>query len=334
METDKNILIFGEIKGDRISPHTTQVMRIGLELSRHLGQEMHALFLGGRFQKSSEEAYAYGASWVYMASDPLLENYMTDSYLQAMEKVVRQLGPAIVLFGHNENTASLAPRLAFRLRTGVTLDCVDLKINDANGLLEQVKPVFGGKAHAHYCCGKVLPQIASVREGAFDSANYDGSRKGEVSECVLSLDRSRIRTRFLKKKEDESQAMALKLASAGVVVCGGRGLGGKEGVDLIKETADLLDGAIAGSRPAAENGWVPSSLQVGLTGKKVNPHFYIAVGISGALQHIAGCQKAKTIVAINSDETAPIFKLSHYGVVGDYKEVLKGFNREVKQIKE
>lgn len=334
METHRNILIYGEIMGDRLSSHTTQVMQIGLELSKHLSQELKVLFLGGQFLKTSEEAYGYGAHQVYMASDPLLENFMTDSYLQAMEQVVRDLRPAIVLFGHNENTASLAPRLAFRLRTGVTLDCVELKIDSASGLLEQVKPVFGGKAHAHYCCSGIFPQIASVREGAFDPADFDSSQRGEVSKIRFSLDRSGIRTRFLGKKKDESHALAMKLASADIVVCGGRGLGREEGVDLIKETAYLLDGAIAGSRPAVDNGWIPNSLQVGLTGKKVNPHLYIAVGISGALQHLAGCRKARTIVAINSDETAPIFKLSHFGVVGDYKEILKGFNEEVKRIKE
>jgi electron transfer flavoprotein alpha subunit len=334
MERHRNILLFGQIRGDRLSPHTTQIMRIGLELSKHLSEEMHVLFMGGRFLKSSEQAYGYGAQKVYTASDPLLEDFMTDSYLQATEQVVRNLRPAIVLFGHNENTASLAPRLAFRLRTGVTLDCVDLRIDSASGLLDQVKPVFGGKAQAHYCCNGTFPQIASVREGAFDPACFDSYRRGEISKINLCLDRSRIKTRFLGKKKDESHALAMKLASAEIVVSGGRGVGRKEGMDLVKETADLLDGAVAGSRPAVDNGWIPSSLQVGLTGKKVNPHLYIAVGISGALQHLAGCRKAKTIVAINSDETAPIFKLSHFGVVGDYKEVLKGFNQEIKRIKE
>lgn len=149
----------------------------------------------------------------------------------------------------------------------------------------------------------------------------------------LSPDLSRIRTKFFKKEKDESLALAMKLASAQIVVSGGRGLKKKEGVDLIQETADLLGGAVAGSRPAVDNGWLPSSLQVGLTGKKVNPQVYMAVGISGALQHMAGCSKSKTIVAINSDQSAPIFKLSHMGAVGDYSEVLKGFNEEIKKIK-
>jgi electron transfer flavoprotein alpha subunit len=334
MEGYQNILIFGEMEGNRLSTLTTQIMRIGKEVSKGLKQEMHLLFLGGKSQKTGEQGYGYGADKVYMASNLLLENYMTDPYIQAMEQVVNRLKPSIILFGQNDRGLDLAPRLAFRLKTWVTLDCVDLKINSENGLLEQVKPVFGGKAHSHYYCVDRHPQIASVRDGVFNPADYDQSKTGEVFQLSLSLDPANIRTRFLKKQEDASLALALKLASANVVVSGGRGLKKKEGVYIIQETADLLDGAIGGSRPAVDYGWLPSTLQVGLTGKKVNPQVYIAVGISGALQHMAGCSKSKTIIAINSDESAPIFKFSHFGVVGNYREVLEGFNDEVRRIQE
>ena len=334
MEDYKNIMIFGEMDGERLSSITTQLMRIGKQLSEELSQELLLIFLGKEALKGAEAGYGYGADKVYMGADPLLQNYMTDACLQAMEQMVGELKPAIVLFGQNDMGLDLAPRLAFRLKTGVTLDCVDLKLDSEKGILEQVKPVFGGKAHGHFCTAEGRPQIASVREGAFDPAEYDESIKNEVIAFDLSLDPSGVRTRFVKKEKDESMELALKLASANVVVCGGRGLKKKEGMDLIKETADLLGGAIAGTRPAVDNGWVPSSLQVGLTGKKVNPQVYMAVGISGALQHMAGCSKSKLIVAINSDESAPIFKLSHVGVIGDYKGVLESFNEEVKRIKQ
>jgi electron transfer flavoprotein alpha subunit len=149
----------------------------------------------------------------------------------------------------------------------------------------------------------------------------------------VALDAADLRTRLVKKEKDESQAQVLKLASAKTVVCGGRGVGKKEGMDLLMETAELLDGAIAGSRPAIDQGWVPGPLQVGQTGKKVSPRLYMAVGISGALQHMAGCANANTIVAINTDQEAPIFKMSHIGVVGDFQGVLDGFNDEVKNMK-
>jgi len=326
----KNVLIFGEMEEEHLSSVTAQLMRIGKALSGELNEELNLLFLGAASQ-GADEGYGYGADKVITGTDPLLENYLTDTYLQAMEQAVGELNPSIILFAQNDKGLDLSPRLAFRLKTGVAADCVDLKID--GGVMVTVKPVFGGKAHADANTAESRPQIASVREGAFDPADYDESKKGEVSELALSIDGSKVKTRFVKKEKDESLALALKLAGANVVVSGGRGLKKQEGVDLIQSTADLFDGAIAGSRPAVDYGWIPNSLQIGLTGKKVNPQMYMAVGISGALQHMAGCSKSKTIVAINSDEGAPIFKMSHYGVVGDYKEVLEGFNDEVKKIK-
>lgn len=334
MEDYKNIMIFGEMDGEGLSSMTRQLMGIGKRLAEEGGQDLCLVFLGSEPITGAEAGYGYGADKVYMGADPLLENYMTDACLQALEQIVGELKPAILLFGQNDLGLDLAPRLAFRLKTGVTLDCVDLNLDSEKGTLAQVKPVFGGKAHSCFYNTESRPQIASVRDGAFDSAAYDDSLKNEVITIDLSLDPSGVRTRFVKKEKDESMELALKLASADVVVCGGRGLKKKEGVTLIQETADLLGGAIAGTRPAVDNGWVPSSLQIGLTGKKVNPQVYLAVGISGALQHMAGCSKSKLIVAINSDESAPIFKLSHIGVIGDYKTVLQGFNEEVKRIKQ
>jgi electron transfer flavoprotein alpha subunit len=332
MEGYKNILIVGELDGDGLSSMTAQLLWIGKRLSQELGKELFLIFLGGAFSETVETGYGYGADRVYTAADPLLQSYMTDSYLPAMEQIVTELKPAVVLFGQNDMGRDLAPRLAFRLKRGVTLDCVDLRTDTEKGVMEMVKPVFGGKAYGLYSSA-ALPQIASVREGAFDPADYEGSRKGEVIPFCLALDPSRMRTKVLRKEMDESLSLTLNLASAKIVVSGGRGLKSKEGVDLIRQTADLVGGAIAGSRPAVDHGWLPSSLQVGLTGRRVNPQVYIAVGISGSLQHMAGCLKAKMIVAVNSDESAPIFKLSHIGVVGDYRQVLEGFNKEVRRIK-
>lgn len=331
MEGHENILIFGEMDGDRVSALTAQLMRIGKKFAEDLQQELQVIFLDGQRRAAAAEAYGYGADKVYMAVDEQLSNYMTDSYLQVLEQAAGQLKPAIILFGENQTGLDVAPRLAFRLKTGVTLDCVDLSIDAETGLLEQVKPLFGGKAHGHFLDETGGPQIATVREGAFDPAEYEASRTGEIVDFAATLDASRIRTRFIRKEKDASQDLALKLAGASIVVSGGRGLKKKEGVDLIKETAELLNGAVAGTRPTIDLGWLPSSVQVGLTGKKVNPRVYMVVGISGAAQHMAGCSKSKTIVAINTDESAPIFKLSHFGVVGDFREVLKGFNEELRQ---
>ena len=214
MEGYRDILIFGEKDGDRLSPMTTQLMRIGKALSGDLKEELHLLLLGGESNKNGDVGFGYGADRVYAGTDPLLEDYMTDTYLQAMSQVVEELKPLVILFGQNDKGLDLAPRLAFRLKTGVTLDCVDLRIDSEKGVLEAVKPLFGGKAYAHYCALESRPQIASVREGAFDPAEYDESITGEVLQLTLSLDPSRVRTRLVKKEKDVSLALALRLASA------------------------------------------------------------------------------------------------------------------------
>jgi electron transfer flavoprotein alpha subunit len=308
-------------------------MEIGAKLAGDLKQELHLVFLGGKPLSSIEKGYGYGADMVYECVDSSLEDYVPDFYLQAAERIVKELRPLVIMFGQTDRGLDLAPRLAFRMKSGVTLDCIDLRVEAATGLIEQVKPIFGGKAHGLFRCD-VLPQIISVRQGSFSPAAYDDSKQGEVVPLRFSLDSSRVRTKFVRKIRDANLSLAINLAAASVVVSGGRGLKRKEGVDLIRETADLLGGAIAGSRPAVDNGWLPSLLQVGLTGKRINPQVYMAVGISGSLQHMAGCSKSRTIIAINSDESAPIFKLSHFGVVGDYREVLEGFNDEVRRIRQ
>jgi electron transfer flavoprotein alpha subunit len=334
MEGDENVLIVGEIEGGHLSALTTQLLRIGKELSSALDGRLHLVLLTGKNEEVGAEGFRYGADRVYAAIHQLLGQYTTDAYLQALEQVVTNLRPSIILFGHTDRGSDLAPRLAFRLKTGVTLDCVGLAIDEETGRLEQIKPVFGGKAHCHYLCIGASPQIASVRDGIFDPADYQHGATGQVTLLPVSIEPSSIRTRLVGTRPDEDLAIGQKLGSASIVVSGGRGLKNREGVEILKETAELLGGAVSGSRPAIDYGWLPGSLQVGLTGKKIKPQLYIAVGISGALQHMAGCLKSKVIVAINSDESAPIFRFSRYGVVDDWKEVLKGFNDEVKRVRE
>jgi len=333
MEGYINILVVGELDDNGVTTTTAQVMRVGRTLAEESEQQMHLLFIGGKMQAAAEKGYAYGADKVFMAADPLLENYTTDRYLQVMSQFFEEMKPAVILFSHNQTGLDLAPRLAFRIKAGVMLDCVACKIEKASRMLQLERPVLGGKAHACYQGLGNNPQITTVREAAVDPADCDEARTGEVVGFPVAFVAADIRTRFVKKEKDASQAQVLKLASAKTVVCGGRGLGKKEGVELLMETADLLDGAIAGSRPAIDQNWVPGPLQIGQTGKKVSPRLYIAVGISGALQHMAGCSSANTIVAINTDQEAPIFKMSHIGVVGDYKGVLAGFNEQVRNRK-
>ncbi len=324
----EGVLVVGEIDGDRLSPLTVELLAVGAHLAGDIHQPLCLVHLGAETPPALAQAFGYGATAVYATGDPLLGGYGPDLFLQALEQVVSQLKPRIVLFGQTDRGCDLAPRLAFRLRTGATLDCVDLAIDGDTGLLLQVKPVFGGKAHATFRC-TALPQIVSVRQGSFEAAPYVESAAKTVGTIVLTLDPARSRTRLVEKIQDDTLSLAVSLVSASAVVSGGRGLRGKDGVDLIAKTADLLGGAIAGTRAAVESGWLPRSVLVGLTGRRVNPRLYMAVGISGSLHHMAGCMRSRTIVAVNCDESAPIFAFSHIGVVGDYRRVLEAFNDEV-----
>jgi electron transfer flavoprotein alpha subunit len=324
------IIIFGEMAAGELTEGTKQLLRAGKKISKDLGKQLNLVFIGPEPQKEAALGGNYGADGIYMACDAALTCYMADSYLLAFEKLVETIHPDMILFLHNEKGMELAPRLAFRMECGVTLDCVDFTINTSNGRLDYVKPVLGGKAYGHYQCSNGSLEIATLREGAFDPADYDASIQKETIELNLGIDGGKVRTSFVKKEKDESLALALKLLSANIVVSGGRGVKNKEGMDLIQKLADVIGGAVCGSRPAVDNGWLPYSLQIGLTGKKISPQVYFAVGISGAIQHMAGCLKAKNIIAINSDQNAPIFRMSHIGVVGDFSEVITAMIEELR----
>jgi electron transfer flavoprotein alpha subunit len=246
-----------------------------------------------------------------------------------MEKVVKQTMPQIVLLGQTSIGRDLAPRLAFRLGTAATMDCVELAIDPASKRLLQTKPVYGGNARGIFA-SESDPQIATVRAKAMSPRKRDDSRKGEVVAIEAGLAPSAIRTKVLEKVKEEIEG--IKLEDASVVIGGGRGVGSAEGFQQLAELAKLLKGAVGASRPPCDSGWIPDTQQVGLTGKIVTPDLYIAIGISGASQHLAGCSSSKTIVAINRDPEANIFKASHYGIVGDWKKVLPALTEKVKEL--
>ena len=331
MNECRDVLVFGDARSGKLGPMTIQLLSIGRKLANTLGHHLRLLVLGKVSSTNATEGYSYGADDVLVARDPSLENYVGETYLKAMEEILRLETPFVILFGHDDIGMDLAPRLAFRLKTGVTLDCVDLQIDVKTKTLKQLKPVFGGEAECLYAGGAGGPVIVTVRDNSFEKAVFDKSREGVAKEIHLSLDPSTTRVRFLGRRTDESQSLGQTLRTAHTVISGGRGIGGAKGFDRLKETAEILGGCVAGSRAAVDYGWVPRSLQVGLTGHKIAPKLYIAAGISGSIQHMAGCLKSKVIIGINTDKEAPIFKFSHFGVVGDYDEVLSGFNDECRR---
>ncbi|MBN1855593.1 MAG: electron transfer flavoprotein subunit alpha/FixB family protein [Dehalococcoidia bacterium] len=330
MSDRQGVTVFGEVAGDSLAPITLELLGVGRTLANQLGQELAVLFVGNNITTAAQEAFVYGADKVYATDAPMYANYMTDSYVGAVENFDKEHLPEVLLFGHTAVGRDLAPRLAFRLGTGLTIDCVGLSIDSATGLLNKVKPVYGGNAIASYVCEAARPQMAAVRPKTMTAAVRDESRRGEVTIFDPGLDESVIRGKFIRK--DVEEAEGIKLEDADVVVCGGRGLGGPEPFRQLEELAGILGGAVGASRPPCDTKWCASSCQIGLTGKLVSPSLYIGIALSGSSQHQAGMSGSKTIVAINKDEEANIFGIAHYGVVGEYQKVLPAFIEKCKEM--
>jgi len=325
----KGVMIYCEVSQGKLSATATELLGCGRKLADDLGQELCAVLVGSDITGLGKEAIASGADKVYEVDDPLLKDYQTDSYVIVMEKIVKQAMPQILILGQTSIGRDLAPRLAFRLDTTAAMDCVQLAIDPSSKQLLQTRPVYGGNALATFTSTS-YPQIATVRAKAMSPLKPDASRKGETITIKADLDPSAIRTKVLEKVPEE--VAGIKLEDAEVVVAGGRGIGSADGFKQLEELAKVLKGAVGATRPPCDNEWVPDTLQVGLTGKIVTPDLYIGVALSGASQHITGCSGAKSIVAINKDPEANIFKVAHFGVVEDWKKVLPAFTEKVKEL--
>lgn len=325
----RGVLIIGEIVEDNLANITLELLGCGRMLADKMGEGLSGLLLGSEVKNLASEAIAHGADDVYLLEDPLLEDYQSDLYVAAVEKVVQQVMPKVVLIGQTPMGRDLTPRLGFRMHAAVSMDCVDLDIDAQTGHLLQVRPVYGGNARAVFTT-ETRPQMATVRSKAMPPLERDSSRKGEIIEVQPEIDPSIMRTKILEKVKEE--VTGLKIEDAAIVVTGGRGIGGPEGFKQLEDLAGLLKGAVGATRPVVDGGWYPSTRQVGLTGKVVAPDLYIAVALSGSSQHMAGCSGAKNIVAINSDPQANIFKEASFGIVGDWKKAIPSFLEKVRQL--
>lgn len=322
----KGVLVYGEIADDKLAAITTELLGCGRKLAADLGESLMAVLVGSGATKHAQEAIAWGADKVYVIDDPLLDAYQTDTHTAVIDKVVKEVSPRILLIGQTSAGRDLAPRLAFRLKTGLSTDCVQLGIDPQTKLLRQVRPVYGGNAQAIFTT-KGMPQIATVRAKAMEALKHDASRKGEVISVKAGIDASQIKTKVIQKVKEE--VAGIKLEDAPVVICGGRGIGGPDGFKDLEKLATVLKGAMGATRPPCDQGWVPSSIQIGLTGKIVTPQVYIGIALSGSSQHLAGMSGSKCIIAINRDPEANIFKAAQFGVVGDWKVVLPAFTQKV-----
>ncbi len=329
MSDYKGVMVFGEVVEGKLAAIGTELLGCGRKLADDLGEELCAVLVGSEVSGLAQDAIAFGADKVYVVEDPLLKDYETDSYVSVMEKVVKQAMPQILLLGQTNVGRDLAPRLACRLETAVSMDCVELTIDPDSKLMLQTKPVYGGNARAIFT-SESYPQMATARAKTMTPLERDDSRKGEVVTIDAGLDPSAIKTKVLETVVEEVEG--IKLEDADVIVTGGRGIGGPEGFKDLEELAKLLKAAVGASRPPCDNGWVPDTMQVGLTGKIVSPDLYIAVALSGSSQHLAGCSGSKNIVAVNKDPEANIFKEASFGVVGDWKKVIPALTEKVKEL--
>ncbi|MGB2694901.1 MAG: electron transfer flavoprotein subunit alpha/FixB family protein [Dehalococcoidia bacterium] len=319
------ILVVGEVVDGQLVPVTAEM----LGAARRLGIDgITCALIGSGVESVAQDAIAFGADEVVIADSADLSEYNSDVYIQAMLKILEQASPSIILFGQTNFGRDLAPRLAFRLGTGVIMDCIELAMEGDR--LAATRPCYGGNARAVNIV-HANPQIATVRAKSQDPLERDDSRQGQVAKVDVAIDASAVRLKVTERKG--AAAEGIRLEDADAVVSGGRGLGGPEHFDVIEELAQALGGAVGASRAVCDLEWRPVSEQVGLTGKVVSPTLYVAVAISGASQHMAGCSGAKNIVAINKDPDANIFKASRFGIVEDYAKVMKPLIEAVKKEK-
>lgn len=330
MNDYKDIWIFAEQRNGKLMNVAIEILGEARKLADKKGVNVGAVLIGHNVENLSKDLISFGADIVYVVDNPLLSNYTTEGYAKAISELAKEYKPEVILYGATFIGRDLAPRIASRLMTGLTADCTGLDI-DENGLLLQTRPAFGGNLMATIKCPDKRPQMSTVRPGVMKRAIRDDTRDGKVIKFDADIKESDIRTKILSIVKEAKNVMNLE--EADIIVSGGRGIGGPDGFNIIKELADVLGGVVGASRATVDAGWITSDHQVGQTGKTVRPKLYIACGISGAIQHLAGMSNSGTIVAINKNPDAPIFKVADYGIVGDLFKVIPVLIEEIKKLK-
>jgi electron transfer flavoprotein alpha subunit len=320
MAPKNGILIIGEAASGKLQGISLELLGAGRQLADSLSQPLSILLMGENLQAAAREAITAGAEKVLLADSPLLHDYQPEAYLQVTFSACLESPPVAILLGQTDLGLDLAPRLAAMLGGGLSMDCVALASEPATRKILATRPVYGGNALATYTCRGERIQLITLRPHALPAAAREEARSGQVIPLAVNLNPAQMKIKVLRHVREE--ASGVRLEDARVVVTGGYGLGSKEAFTAITELAGLLGGAVGGTRPVCEQGWLPATCLVGQTGKIVQPDLYLAIGVSGAVQHMAGCGNAKCIVAVNRDGEAPIFKVSHFGVVASCAEFL------------
>lgn len=313
----KGVWVFAEQREGELQKVSLELLGEGRRQADKLGVKLTALLLGDNVAHLADELAKHGADEVLVAEDKNLAHYTTDAYTKVICDLANERKPGILFVGATFIGRDLGPRVAARLNTGLTADCTSIDVEVENGDLLATRPAFGGNLMATIACPDHRPQMATVRPGVFEKVNTNGA-DCKIEKVAVQLSDSDVRTKVLETVKTAKDIV--DISEAKIIVAGGRGVGSKENFDLVKELAEALGGVVAGSRAAVEKGWVENAYQVGQTGKTVKPTIYVACGISGAIQHVAGMQDSEVIIAINKDETAPIMQVADYGIVGDLKK--------------
>ncbi|MEW6097387.1 MAG: electron transfer flavoprotein subunit alpha [bacterium] len=325
----KDVWIFAEQRSKKLASVSLELLGVGKKLAKRRGVELSAVLLGDGVGDLTYQLIASGADKVYLVESDVLAHYCEDTYTKAIVNLILEHKPEIFLLGATNIGRALAPRIAARLKTGLTADCTELEIDEENRFL-QTRPAFGGNLMATIITLNQRPQMATVRPKVMPKPAPESNRTGEIIKVKPNITREDIRTKILDLvKEITSE---VNLEEANIVVAGGRGLQSAENFKLVSELAKVLGGGVAASRAAVDSGWISHYHQVGQTGKTICPKLYIACGISGAIQHLVGMQTSECIVAINKDKDAPIFNVATYGIVGNLFEILPALTEEFKKI--
>jgi electron transfer flavoprotein alpha subunit len=326
----KNLWVYIETDEGKAKNVGYELLTPGRAMADKLGQKLVAVVLGKDVADVAKTAIAYGADQVIVVEGDEYATYNTDAATYAIVELIRKYQPSIVLYGATNNGRDVGPRVACSLHTGLTADCTGLDIDD-DGLLASTRPTFGGNLMATIACPDHRPQMSTVRPGVFKKSVPDESRTGEIIAEDIHIPAEQVRVTLVDRIKEVAEAVNLEEAE--IIVAGGRGLKSAENFRLVEELAQVMGGTVGASRAAVDAGWIPHAHQVGQTGKTVAPKIYVAVGISGAIQHMAGMSGSKTVIAINKDPEAPIFSVADYGIVGDLFEVVPALTEEIRKAK-
>jgi electron transfer flavoprotein alpha subunit len=322
----KDVLIFCEQRNGQVADVSYELLSVGRMLSDKLGAQLTAVILGEGIKDHAQDLVTYSVDQVYYFDHPQLKLPHEEKYVSLITDLITTIRPSVFLIGGTTLGRSIAPRIATRLGTGLTADCTGFDLDEAGNLM-QTRPTFGGNLLATIICPNHRPQMATVRPKVFSMPERVADYPGQLIEMAVPEDLKALSEILSVTEQDDETA---NIAEAEIIVAGGRGMGDAKNFALLNELAKLLGGAVGASRAVVDAGWIPYAHQVGQTGKTVKPRIYIACGISGAIQHLAGMQSSDVIVAINKDANAPIFQVADYGIVGDVLEVIPALISELK----